>query len=146
MPISHWMKNNRFKFLGMGLGIVFTITLSAPSYAFHFEVQPVNSDFDASQMADPNTVIHPLSDANTPIDHDDEAFTAPSPQQRKRLINEAGLSTETAAMDALDQDHLMIRAKAYTVEEMKQYYPSFSLAKIKKLMKLLGNKTLGGSN
>lgn len=63
--------------------------------------------------------------------------TIKPPLERDKILFNADLKKETAKMDNLDRDLLMIRAKNYKIEDLKKIYPNILESKLHALQKLL---------
>jgi hypothetical protein len=64
---------------------------------------------------------------------------ATSGDQRELVFQDAGLTSEIAAWDRLDQDLLWVRAHHFNADRLIQTYPNLDAQKLTKLVEIIAN-------
>ena len=102
------------------------------------QVQPLDSDFDASKLAEPGVKVHaPPNDS----------ASLPSPGERDQLFSQAGLTVQIAEMDEADRDMLFERARDLSNRRLHHLYPGIQAKKLDALAALVrARKVAKGSD
>lgn len=74
---------------------------------------------------------------NSPDDVKKEVL---NPAERSFVISKAQLFAETQSWDHLEKDILLLRAKKYSFEELKRFYPRINPVKLNQLQQILSGK------